>query len=320
MVLKKARLILVFFLVFSQSIVSVLGQSPGDYHLKFWGGGLHVWLSYPEEASPGDELDIEIYIVSGKFPRGNQVEEVKARIAVLTDTSSVVLYDDTLIQNTYLPSGDTFTRSISVTLPGDARWFVTIQMDTVSYQQDMSNRQEAHVTLDTTQVRDSTYQDLDDQIDELLAYNNQLGQQITLLTEQLDSIGEGNYTGNLNSTLLEEYLDLKETYDALMAGQEDNIAMINSLEEEYTATIDEKEAYIEELEDETESLSKENARLNEENVMLSDEKEAAMAELNELIEAQSTETPDNSGRSLLIVSNLVTLVAVIALFMRLRNS
>jgi hypothetical protein len=147
MVLKKARLILVLLLLFSQSIVFGLGQSPGDYHTKFWGGGLHVWLSYPEEASPGDDLDIEIHIISGKFPRGNQVEEIKAKIAVLTDTSSVTLYDDTLIQNIYLPSGDTFSQSISVTLPGDARWFVTIQMDTVSYQQDMTNRQEAHVTL-----------------------------------------------------------------------------------------------------------------------------------------------------------------------------
>jgi hypothetical protein len=312
MALKTAPVALIFILMISQTTL-VSAQSPGDYHQKFWGGGLHVWLSYPEEASPGDDLDIEIHIISGKFPRGNQVEEVKAKIAVLTDTASVTLYDDTIIQNTYLPSGDTFTQSITVTIPSDSRWFVTIQMDTVSYQQDGTNRQEAHVTLDSTQVRDSTYQDLEYQIDELQAYSNQLGQQINLLMEQMGSMEGDNQTITLNSTCLEAYAELHEAYDTLMAEQEDRNAMLAALEEELGATIEEKEAYIEELEGEIEQLSKETARLFE-------EKEAVEAELNEYIEAHETETPDNSTRNMLIVTNLVTLVAAIAIFYRLRNS
>ena len=97
--------------------INAYGLTPGDYNQKFWGGGLHVWLSYPNDASPGDTVNINIYILSGKFPRGNEVESIQAKISVLGATTTVVLYDNILISNMYLQSGGTFNQTISVTLP-----------------------------------------------------------------------------------------------------------------------------------------------------------------------------------------------------------
>ena len=169
---EKKVLLFLITLTLIQVTVTVNGLTPGDYHEKFWGGGLNVWVHYPEEAEPGDSITVNVYIVSGKYPRGNHVQEVKAKISVLTSTSPVVLHDSTLISNTYIQSGSFHNQSIPITLPSDARWFMSIQIDTLSFQQDQTNRQEGHVILDATQIRTSTYSDLQQQIQELQAFMN----------------------------------------------------------------------------------------------------------------------------------------------------
>jgi regulator of replication initiation timing len=295
-----------------------MGQAPGDYHQKFWGGGLHVWLSYPEETSPGDSFEIEVHIVSGKFPRGNHVDEVKAKVSVLTDTVPVVLFDDTLILDTYMSNGETFTQSISVTLPIDARWFTTIQMDTVSFKQDLTNRQEAHVTLDSTQVRMSTYFDLEQQIQELQSYNTQLGQQIGELQDQLDMFQGGDSDVQ---ELVDEYIQLRETFDELFAIHEANIEYIEAFESQMGDTISEKDEQIEELNLWVEELLEDNQRLEL-------EVESAVAKLNEYLEVNVTSSEegdngeviiDHTGRNIFLGTTVLSSLIAVALFMRLRK-
>ena len=207
----KITLSIILLLLLCQPLTGSYGLGPGDYHQKFWGGGLHIWLSYPEDASPGNTIDLNIYILSSKFPRGNQVESVQAKINVLGATSSNTLYDDTIISNTYLQSGDSINKTITVTLPSDSRWYVTAQLDTVSFQQDGTNRQEAHVTLDCTEVKTDTYESLEQQKQELEAYLNLMNQNLADLQTQLDNIPDDE----IGSDLQQNYLQLMQDYALL---------------------------------------------------------------------------------------------------------
>ena len=79
--------------------------TPGDYNLKYWGGGLNIWISYPQDASPGDTVKVNIYVLSGKYARGNYVEEVKAIISVLTNSGSATLLNQILLSDNLMPPG-----------------------------------------------------------------------------------------------------------------------------------------------------------------------------------------------------------------------
>jgi hypothetical protein len=209
--MKSKHYALLLLILLCQTQVIAFGLTPGDYNQKFWGGGLHVWLSYPEDASPGDTIDLNIYVLSAKFPRGNQVESVQVKISVLGATSSNTLYDDTIITNTYLQSGDSISETITVTLPSDSRWYVTAQLDTVSYEKDILNRQEAHVTLDCTEVKTDTYESLEQQNLELEEYLNMINENLANLQTQLDAIP----VDEIGSDLQQNYLELMQDYTQL---------------------------------------------------------------------------------------------------------
>ena len=106
---------------------------------------------------------------------------------------------------------DTFTQTLTFTLPNDARWYVSVQMDTVSFQQDGTNRQEAHVTLDCTEVKTDTYESLEQQKQELEAYLNLMNQNLADLQTQLDNIPDEE----IGSDLQQNYLQLMQDYAML---------------------------------------------------------------------------------------------------------
>ena len=258
--MKNSKHILLLLILLTSQTTYVSGLTQADYHQKFWGGGLNIWLNYPEDASPGDTFKVNIYILSSKFARGNQVEEVKVKITCLTSSSTQVLYDNTLMSYLYMQNGETLNTSIPITLPADARWYMTIMIDTVSYQQDTLNRQEAHVILDSTQIRTATYNDLEKQKLELQAYINQLDQKYSDLLDKVNTLQttpdtqiEQDYL-----ELLEDYLLLTDMYNQLsssnMTGTGDLVDAVHELEamnqqlteeaEALTTQIDEKEAEI----------------------------------------------------------------------------
>jgi hypothetical protein len=338
----KILTILLFVLV-SQNLIPSYGLGPGDYHQKFWGGGLHVWVSYPEDASPGDTINLNVYILSGKYPRGNQIESVQAKISVLGASTSNVLYDNTLISNSFLQSGKTLNQSIPVTLPSDARWYVTVQMDTVSYHQDNSTRMEAHVTLDCTKVRSNTYQDLERQNQELNAYLNQVNEKISEFQTQLNSIPDDEIAPPQQDylELLQDYVTLSEHYSNLL--QENHTVTdpelsqqvnemsnaIIELEEEImilTSGLDEE---IGSREDLINALSNENQALDEDLHQQIAEKEEAVESLNiyketytvtegEFHELESRVNSLSYTRTLTTGALIIAIAAAIAVYLKLR--
>ena len=327
----------------SQNLIISYGLGPGDYHQKFWGGGLHVWVSYPEDASPGDTINLNVYILSGKYPRGNQIESVQAKISVLGASTTNVLYDKSLVSNSFLQSGKTLNQTIPVTLPSDARWYVSVQMDTVSYHQDNTTRIEAHVTLDCTKVRSNTYQDLEQQNQELQAYLNQVNQKISELQTKLNTIPDDEIAPPQQDylELLQNYVTLSEQYSNLL--QENHIVTdpelsqqvnemrnaIMELEEEImilTSGLDEEIGSREEL---INALSNENQALNEDLQQQIVEKEDALESLNtykesytiteeEYHELKSRVNRLSSTRTLTMGALLISIAAALAVYLKLR--
>jgi predicted RNase H-like nuclease (RuvC/YqgF family) len=247
-----------------------------------------------------------VYIVSSKFPRGNHVGEVNVKVTVLTTSSQVTLFDQKLITDTYMQSGSTFNQTISVILPSDARWYLTVQMDTVSYQQDLTNRQEAHVTLDATKIVTSTYSELQDNILEYQALYNKLDQKYKELSQQLEDL-QTPVTGDCTQLqsdylqLMQDYTSLTTQYNELLlsnqTGDNGNLEnalqemeqMYTELHEEFEATITSleeeihhQEEYIEELQGETQALSEENQNLEDEIEALEGELESKLGNEEEL--------------------------------------
>ena len=327
----------------SQNLIISYGLGHDDYHQKFWGGGLHVWVSYPEDASPGDTINLNVYILSGKYPRGNQIESVQAKISVLGASSTNVLYDKSLVSNSFLQSGKTLNQTIPVTLPSDARWYVSVQMDTVSYHQDNTTRVEAHVTLDCTKVRINTYHGLEQQNQELQAYLNQVNQKISELQTKLNTIPDDEIAPPQQDylELLQNYVTLSEQYSNLL--QEYHIVTdpelsqqvnemskaIMELEEEImilTSGLDEEIGSREEL---INALSNENQALNEDLQQQIVEKEDALESLNtykesytvteeEYHELKSRVNSFSSTRTLTIGALILAIAAAITVYLKLK--
>jgi hypothetical protein len=280
--------ILILLILVAQNVLTASCLTTGDYHLKFWGGGLNIWLYYPEDASPGDSVNLNVYIVSSKFPRGNHVGEVYLKVTALTTSSQITLFDQKLITDTYLQSGSTFNQTISVTLPSDARWYLSVQMDTVSYQQDLTNRQEAHVTLDTTKIVTSTYSELQNNILEYQALYKTLDQKYEDLSQQLENL-QTPVTGDCTQLqsdylqLMQEFTSLTTLYNELLLSNQTKAdgdlqndlqemeQIYANLLEEFEATIinmdeliHEKDVNLAELEEETQFLLEENQKMEDE--------------------------------------------------------
>jgi len=339
--MKKEKILkLILIILTAQSILTASCLTTGDYHLKFWGGGLNIWLYYPEDASPGDSVNLNVYIVSSKFPRGNHVGEVNAKVTVLTTSSQVTLFDQKLITDTYMQSGSTFNQTISVTLPPDARWFLTVQMDTVSYQQDLTNRQEAHVTLDTTKIVTSTYSELQDNILEYQALYNQLDQKYKELSQQLEDL-QTPVTGDCTQIqsdylqLMQDYTSLTNQYNALLLDNQTgaNGDLENALQEmeqmyielleEFEATITsmeeeihDRDEYIGELEGETQALSQENQILVEEIEALEGELDSDIDAKEELEFIRGRLNSAVTARNVLGFSTLMFLAATIVVYLK----
>ena len=294
--------LIIFLLLLVNPVTYAFGLDQGDYHNKIWAGGTHIWLNYPEEAKPGDNIKLNVYILSGLYARGNQVEEVKIKISSLTSTTTQTLYDNTILANEYLNYGSSRNITIPVQIPTDARWYITVQVDAISYENDMTNRKEAHTTLDTTQIRTTTYTSLQAQVQELIAYNTQLDEKYDNLKEQLNSI-QTNTNTQLEEeylSLLEEYLELSGTYhqqiteDIIVPDQDLMNALqemearymelqtdLESVSENFGASIEEKDAVIHDLEVAINSLEEEQASLENELNQINIEKDSLVDEYNE---------------------------------------
>jgi len=342
--MKSNKILIIFFFFFvSQNLILSYGLGPGDYHQKFWGGGLHVWVSYPEDASPGDTINLNVYILSGKYPRGNQIESVQAKISVLGASTSNILFDNTLISNSFLQSGKTLNQTIPVTLPSDARWYVSVQMDTVSFHQDNSTRIEAHVTLDCTKVRSNTYRDLERQNQELTAYLNQVNEQISELQSQLNSIPDDEIAPPQQEylELLQNYVTLSEQYSNLLQGNHtvtdpelsnqvlEMRDVILILEEEIMILTSGLDDEIGSREDLINALTNENQALNEDLQQQIVEKEEAVESLDfykesytvteeEFHELTSRLNSLSYTRTLTIGALILAIVAAISVYLKLR--
>lgn len=310
----------------------------GDYNLKFWGGGLHVWLHYPEDTSPGDTVNFNIYIVSSKFSRGNHVGEVKFKISALVGSNQVTLYDDTLIYDTYMQLGSAYNDTISVTIPSDARWYLTLQVDTVSYEQDMTNRQEAHVTFDSTKVVTYTYNDLEQNIQEYKQLYNQLNEKYIELKQQLESIqtptnGECTQLQTDYLQLMQDYITLTNQYNLFISNNQtipnnqDMEELYSNLIAEFEGTITELEQNINEKEEHIAALQGETQGLHEENQNLVNELMALEEELehyqttHQVSEEEYDQIHSRLGetitiRNMLGLTTLLSLLAAIAVYLK----
>jgi hypothetical protein len=335
--------ILILLILIAQNILTASCLTTGDYHLKFWGGGLNFWLYYPEDASPGDSVNLNIYIVSSKFPRGNHVGEVNVKVTVLTTTSQITLFDQKLITDTHMQSGSNFNQTISVNLPSDARWYLTVQMDTVSYQQDLTNRQEAHVTLDTTKIVTSTYSELQDNILEYQALYNKLDQKYKELSQQLEDLqtpvtGDCTHLQSDYLQLMQDYTSLTTQYNELLLSNqtEANGDLENTMQEmeqmyaelleEFEATIasldeaiHERDEYIAELEGETQALSEENQNLEDEIEVLEGELESELGAAEELEVIRERLSIAVTLRNILGLLTALSLGAVAFTYYKYRN-
>lgn len=268
--------------------------TPGDYNLKYWGGGLNIWISYPQDASPGDTVKVNVYVLSGKYTRGNYVEEVKAAISVLTNSGSATLLNQILLSDNLMPPGSDYNHTFNLVLPSDARWFITIKMDTISYQIDKTDRQESHVILDSTKIRVNTYDDLVSHFTELKMAYNQLSQQYSNLENQLASIQFPNDTSGNCSALLSTFQQLLQDYDSLtiqynqlLASQgngtiPDSMNDLEELQQRYTQLQQEFENVRFELENVITERTNQIIELSGTNGQVQSERERLEGELNSL--------------------------------------
>lgn len=341
--MKRKTLTLLMFVIILNPITYAHSLDQGDYHNKIWAGGTHIWLNYPEEAKPGANIEIKVYILSGLYARGNQVEEVKIKISSLTSTTTQTLYDNTILANQYLNYGDSRNITIPVNIPNEARWYLTVQVDAISYENDMSNRKEAHTILDTTQIRASTYTSLQSQVQELTAYITQLDEKYENLQEQLNNIQTtpDNQLEEDYLNLLEEYLELSGIYnqqiiqntttpdqDLINALQEMEARYhelqidFESVSENFGASIEEKEAIIYDLQTSINSLEEERASLENELNHINSEKESLEAQYDATQETINTYESNLSSirqtRNILIITTI--LGAAVAAYIYLNKS
>jgi predicted nucleic acid-binding Zn-ribbon protein len=333
--MKKQFIIALILGLFLPLNTVVYALTPGDYNIKYWGGGLNIWISYPQDTSPGDTVKVNIYVLSGKYSRGNYVEEVKAVISVLTSSGSATLLNQVLIANTLMPPTSDYNHTFNLHLPSDARWFMTIKMDTVSYQYDKTDRQESHVILDSTKIRMNTYDDLVSQFTELKAAYDQLSQQYTLLKNQLASIQLPNDTSNDCSVLLSNYQQLLQDYDSLttqynqlLANQgdvpsPDTPNEIEELEQRYTELQQEFDSVRFELENSLMAKTNQINELSNVNEQLKSERGSLESELNEVnheydsykethnISADQYEELEANYDTTVLTRNVIILVAAV---------
>jgi predicted nucleic acid-binding Zn-ribbon protein len=246
---KKAALALLALIIVLQNIPAGNSLTPGDYKLKFWAGGLRIWVSYPEEASPGETVDVDFLVLSNKFPRGNWVENVDATISVLLEgSSSSTLYDQAILKNRQMNNLEEYSQKISVKIPNDARWYMTIAVNSVSWNPDNTTSGSANVIHDSTIIRDKSYSDLNENIQELTLSYNKLAEQYKSLQTQLTTMSVSQDCSQLQADylmLIQRYYNLTIDYNAILnnIGAPDNDdleAAFDELNAQFVALQEEK--------------------------------------------------------------------------------
>lgn len=218
--------LLVLSLVFS-SLIGVIPSvhssvNPADYHWSFWVGGLRIWVQYPEECHAGDSISYNILIYSSRYGEGNYVDEMKVIISVpVSPTETTWLFDAWIYKDMSMSHGYESNKTITVAVPEEAWWYVTIVFDVSTYSGDMTEHASSNLGLTATKVRHKTYS-------ELQSENYDLWYNYTNLKVEYD-----NYKGthehsdyeynSLNSTYNQyaqthahsnsEYDDLQSSYD-----------------------------------------------------------------------------------------------------------
>jgi hypothetical protein len=349
--LKQKSLIFVIILILAHPVNFASGLNQGDYHNKIWAGGTHIWLHYPEEARPGDNIAFNVYIISDLNARGNEIQEVKIKISSLTSTSTQTLYEDTLLAYEYLDYGASRNFTIPINIPSDARWYLTIQVDAISYDFGMINRGEAHTILDSTQIRSTTYSSLQAQVQELLSYNAQLDEKYDNLQEQLNNVqtSTGSQLEEEYLNLLEEYLELSGTYNQqitedVTTPDQDMINALQEMETKYMelqedlesvsntfgASIEEKDSIIHNLEETINTLEEGQVSLEKELNQINNEKDELNTEYYEYksshpVEQETINTYISNivnlrlTRNILILTTLLGAAATIYLYINKPN-
>ena len=272
---KTAVFVLLALIIVFQNIPVGNSLTPGDYKLKFWAGGLRIWASYPEEASPGETVDVDFLVLSTKFPRGNWVDNVDTTISVLLEgSSSSTLYDQTLIKNRQMNSLEEFSQKVSVKIPSDARWYMTIAVDAVSWDPDNTTRGSANIIHDSTIIRDKSYSSLEESIQELTLSYTKLAEQYKSLQTQLVTMSVSGDCSQLQSdylVLTQRYYNLTMDYNVILNSMwipvnPDLQAAYVELNARYFELQEEKDGILSELEgshDEIEGLHRELAVVGE---------------------------------------------------------
>jgi hypothetical protein len=257
MIRKNAVLTLLVLTIVVQYISVGNCLTPGDYKLKFWAGGLRIWVSYPEEASPGETVDVEFLVLSTKFPRGNWVENVDATISVLLEgSSSSTIYDQALLKNIQMKSEEEYSQKVTVKIPSDARWYMTIAVDAVSWNPDNTTRGSANIIHDSTIIRDKSYSNLLENIQELTLSYNKLAEQYKSLQTQLASMSVSGDCSQLQAdylVLTKRYYNLTVEYNEILSSMGSPVnpdlqAAFDELNVLYNELQDEKNGILSELE------------------------------------------------------------------------
>ena len=308
---KKAVLALLALIIVFQNIPVGNSLTPGDYKLKFWAGGLRIWVSYPEEAKPGETVDVDFLVLSNKFPRGNWVENVDATISVLLEgSSSSTLYDQAILKNRQMNNLEEYSQKISVKIPNDARWYMTIAVDAVSWNPDNTTRGSANIIHDSTIIRDNSYSSLEENIQELTLSYNKLAEQYKSLQTQLATMSVSEDCSQLLAdylVLTQRYYNLTIDYNVILNSMgipvnPDLQAAYDELNSRYIEIQEEKDGILSELEgshEEIEGLHRELAVVGEmesEIERLIDENQEIASEFEEY--KQSTESDQDESEIL----------------------
>lgn len=219
--------LLVFILIFS-ILVGFIPKAhssvdPADYHWHFWVGGLRIWVQYPRECHAGDSISYNILIYSSRYSEGNYVEEIKVTITVpISATEFARLYEAWIYQDTLMPNGNEYNRTITVAVPEEAWWYVSFVLDVSTYSGDMEEHTSSNLGLYSTLVTTKTREDLWSEIYDL-EYNY-----TSLENEYKDYKDTHNYSNS-------EYNNLNSTYNQYVEGHSHSDTEYSNLESKYNS-------------------------------------------------------------------------------------
>ena len=203
------------------------------------------------------------------------MENVDATISVLLEgSSSSTLYDQAILKNRQMNNLEEYSQKISVKIPNDARWYMTIAVDAVSWNPDNTTRGSANIIHDSTIIRDNSYSSLEENIQELTLSYNKLAEQYKSLQTQLATMSVSEDCSQLLAdylVLTQRYYNLTIDYNVILNSMgipvnPDLQAAYDELNSRYIEIQEEKDGILSELEgshEEIEGLHRELAVVGE---------------------------------------------------------